>query len=172
MKKWAVFLVSILSLSNVMCGFGAYDFDQDLFTKIEPEPSKIVGNYLPTEETMFLIRETGGYDLQNVSISLLSDGTFEMQNMPDWWMTQPPHWGNSKGGINSGRGTWSIVREDWWWQVELKFESGKFNSTQFGDGFYQDIDISGEQPPYTLWIYVGDRDRGRVMIFEQAMENI
>ena len=62
-KNWFLFLVSLFSLSNLMCGFGAYDFDKDLFTTVEPDPQNMVGDYVPTEETMILIRETGQYEL-------------------------------------------------------------------------------------------------------------
>jgi hypothetical protein len=173
MRKSVIFLLMILSLSNIMCGFGAYDFDQDSFTKTEPVVSKLAGVYVPNDEmTLRLIGETGGYDLQDVSVALFSDGTFEMQNMPDWWNTIPPNFGESKGGVDSGRGLWNVVKQNWWWQVEFKFESGYLNSwDESASGLSRNIDISGEQPPYSLWFYVGDLDNGQVMIFEQVLES-
>ena len=157
-----------------MCGFGAYDFDQDRFTKTEPKPQKMVGDYLPTKGTMTFIRETGRYDVQDISISLFSDGTFKMQNMPDWWMTTGPQFGKSNGGADSGNGTWSIAKTgNWWWQINFKFEPGNFKAREdLSDGFLTTKDISGEKPPYSLWFYVGDPDTGNVMIFEQVLGKI
>jgi hypothetical protein len=154
-----------------MCLFGAYDFDKDNFTKTEPQPEKVAGTYLPTKETLLLIKNIGLYDLQNISISLHSDGTFEMQNMPDWWITD---YGVSNGGTDSGKGKWRVHKTTGgdWWQLELEFVSGTFSSKEYlSEGFYTEMHLSGEQPPYSLWVYVGDPDKGRVMIFEQIIEN-
>ncbi|MEA3310349.1 MAG: hypothetical protein U9Q70_12685 [Chloroflexota bacterium] len=168
-KKWLLFLSTLMATASLMCGFGAYDFDQDLFTKIEPDPQKMVGDYLPTEETLTLIAETGNYDLQNTSVSLFADGTFEMQDMPDWWLTD---YGEPGGEVDAGKGKWTISEHNWWWQIYLKFDSVSFNSRpDLSSGFGTHKDISGEQPPYSLWFYVGDLDKGRVMVFEQVVEN-
>jgi hypothetical protein len=158
---------SILALSNLMCGFGAYDFDQDLFTKTEPSPFELAGVYIPTNETTQFIKDIGKYDLQNMSVTLFLDGGFEMQNMPDWWNTP---YGTPKGEADCGKGKWKVVKQDWWWQVE--FESGYLNSeNKPAQGFFRRIGISGEQPPYSLWFYIGDVDKGDVMVFKQITDS-
>jgi hypothetical protein len=169
LKKWTLVSVAAIATSSLICGFGAYDFDQDLFTKIEPAPQKMVGNYVPDEETMTLIRDTGNYDVQDISISLFPDGTFEMQNMPDWWLTD---YGEPHGGVDSGKGTWSVSKHNWWWQIDFQFDSVSFSSRpDLPNSVGTSKDISGDQPPYSLWFYIGDPDKGRVMVFEQVMEN-
>jgi hypothetical protein len=170
-KKWIFFLISVMTILNLMCGFGARDFDQSYFTTIEPKPENMAGTYVPNNETMTLIRETGHYNLTNISISLFVDGTFTMNNMPDWWMTTGEKFGESNGGTDSGKGKWSIFKSASWWQIGFEFESATFNSREdLVDGFYTSKDIGEDQPPYTLWFYVGDADHGRVMIFEQIIE--
>ena len=162
-----------MAISNLMCGFGARDFDQDYFTKIEPKSENLAGTYVPAKESATLIKETGHYNLKDISISLFSDGTFEMKNMPDWWMTTGENFGESNGGSDSGEGRWSIHKSslDSSWQIEFEFKSGTFNSREdLSDGFFTTKDMGGDQPPYTLWFYVGDPDRGRVMVFEQIVE--
>jgi hypothetical protein len=84
--------------------------------------------------------------------------------MPDWWMTGGEYFGQSKGGADSGQGEWALVHDRDWWQMELSCAAGRTFSFEayLTAGFAAVIDISGDQPPYSLWFYVGDRDKGRV----------
>lgn len=169
MKKKIIFLITILSISNLMCGFEAYEFDQDRFTKTEPEPNKMTGNYVLTEKSKEGIFSNNS---QDISISLLSDGTFEMHNVPDAWLVTGVQLSNSNDAIFPNKGTWSLVQQDWWWRIEFKFISSNNNPFEnLTDGISSRIDISGEKPPYSLWFYVGDRNKGPIMIFEQVMKN-
>jgi len=168
-NKWMPLLISLLALTNLMCLFSAYDIDEEKFTRIKPDAEKLAGNYVPTKETMKLIKEVGLYSLQDISITIYSDGTFEMQNMPDWWMTP---YGDSNGGTDSGKGTWKINSNRDWWEIYFDFDAGgTFSSREnFSNGFSTAKDMSGNQPPYSFWFYIGDPDRGRVMIFEQIVQ--
>jgi hypothetical protein len=157
----------LLALTNLMCGFGAFDFASEQFTKTKPELMQLVGFYLPTPETWELINETGQYTIQEPSLTISADDTFEMTNMPDWWRTD---FGKSLGGTDSGKGKWSLSSQNDWWQIELHFDITDFNSDPSLSGDYVTYcEISGEQQPYSLWFYVGDPDDGRVMIFQQAV---
>ena len=166
MKKVLV-LISLLALSNLMCLFSAYDVDKENFTKVEPKPSEFVGKYVPTKGTVALITETGRYILVDSSIEIFPDGTFEMKNMPDWWLDSL---GNSNGRLESGKGTWELISWGEYWRVTLDFDPGGTFKDYSEDGFSTFKEVGGDQPPYSLWFYIGDPDRGRVMIFEQILE--
>jgi hypothetical protein len=166
MKKIFV-LISLLALSNLMCLFSAYDIDQENFTKIAPKPSEFAGKYVPTKVTVTLITETGHYDLKDSLIELFSDGTLEMKNMPDWWLTP---YGDSNGRLDSAKGTWELTNWGENWRVTLDFEPGGTFQEYSKDGFFTFKEISGDRPPYSIWFYIGDPDHGRVMIYEQVME--
>lgn len=158
-----------MALSNMMCGLGVRDFDKKFFTKTKPEKEQMVGIYLPTEDTQKLIRSQYDLDVKDISISLYLDGTFEMKSMPDWWATD---FGDSNGGVDTGKGQWRIDFDEYdggYWNLFLNFETGTFSSGERIDTW---VDIGNNQPPYSIWLYIGDPDDGIVMIFEQVTENL
>lgn len=162
-KRILIFLVPLV-LATMMCSF-----DTEKFAKTRPDSAKLVGKYLPTVETLKLIRDEGHYEVgvnENIFISLLADGTFEMENMPDWWITDH---GIPKGGKDSGTGKWSTVQHyQGWWVLELDFDSREnFSSKRGSSGLIAQVPIVGNTPPYALWFYIGDPDSGDVMIFER-----
>ena len=170
MKKWILFLILLLSISNLMCLVSARDYDQDhFFTKTKPDKKQLVGKYVPTEDTLSLIRDEGQYEITDSSITLYPDGSFEVTNMPDWWLPNNAGYGKSNGGFDSGLGSWKISSFSGLWEITLNFESGIFNSRNNISSVT--LDLGGQQRPYSIWAYVGDPDRGRVMIFEQIVNN-
>jgi hypothetical protein len=168
MRKYLPLLaIALLAFSNIMCGFGAYDSDSEHFTRTKPESTKLAGVYRPTTETWKLINEMGHYNVQDISLTLLPDGTFKMINMPDWWHTD---FGESFGGTDSGKGKWSLSQQNDWWEIELSFNTTIFNSDPSLSGNFVTWPVlSEEQQPYSLRFYVGDPDDGRVMIFQQVV---
>ncbi len=166
-KKWRFAFIAIMALSNITCGFGFLGFNNENFTKIKPEPEQMAGIYLPTEKTEKLIKSQYNLDTKDISIYLYPDGAFEMNNMPDWWATD---FGDSNGGVDTGKGKWDIDFDDSngeYWELFLGFETGTFSS---GEMFSTWINIANNQPPYSLWFYIGP-DGPPVMIFEQVIEN-
>ena len=165
-NKILIFLVPLV-LASVMCVVP--NLDTEYFAKTKPDSEKLVGKYLPTIETLKLIRDEGHYEVganENISITLFSDGTFEMENMPDWWQTD---FGRPKGGKDSGTGQWSVVKLQEWWQLELDFDSREnFSSETASSGLTTFIPIVDNPLPYALWFYVGDPDGGKVMIFKRT----
>jgi len=133
------------------------NLDTEYFAKNRPEQTDLVGKYIPTTDTLQFIRSEGGYEVIDISITLLQDGSFEMINMPDWWC-EP--FGESNGGFDSGRGKWQVAKRQEWWVIELDFSS---ENPPTG---FTSVPLVGEIPPYRLWFYVGDPDSGDVMIFE------
>ena len=173
MKTRMLFLIiSLLGMANLMCLASVRDYDQDhSFTKTEPQREQLAGKYVPTSETISFIIDEGQYQLNDISISLYPDGNFEMQNMPDWWLPNDAGYGKPDGFLDSGIGRWTVSQDNLsgLWQLTLAFESGIFNGVH--ETFTISLDLNGEQPPYSIWIYVGNPDRGRVMIFEQEVRN-
>lgn len=166
-KKWCFAFIAIMALSNITCGFGFLGFNNENFTTSKPELEQMVGIYLPIEKTEKLIKSQYNLDMNDISISLYPDGTFEMNNMPDWWATDS---GGSNGGVDTGTGKWDIDFDDSngeYWELFLGFETGTFSS---GEMFSTWINIANNQPPYSLWFYIGP-DGPPVMIFEQVIEN-
>jgi hypothetical protein len=176
MNKWIVFLIAMFSISNLMCGFESYDFDQDNFTKAKPDPTKLAGIYVLTEKSKEFVSKMEGVtesNAQDVSVTLISDGTFGIQNMPNSWATAEFQFSNPKDVPSPILGTWSLVQKDWWWRIEFVIDSSDKNSTgSLSDIFSTQVDISGEQPPYSLWFYIGIGDPNRLplIIFEQVVK--
>jgi hypothetical protein len=166
-KKWYFAFIAVMELSNITCGLGFFGFNNENFTISKPEPEQMVGIYLPIEKTKKLIKSQYNLDMEDISVSLNSDGTFEMNNMPDWWATD---FGDSNGGVDTGKGKWDIRFDEYdgeYWKLSLDFETGTFSS---GEIFSTSIHISNNQPPYSLWFYIGP-DGPPIMIFEQVIED-
>lgn len=168
MKIKILTFIGLLSLATIMCG---PSLNTIYFTETEPDRKELVGKYYPTAETINLIREDGTYEIsekEEMVISIMTDGTFEMTNMPDWWLT---NFGIPTGGFDSGKGQWHIVQQQSWWNVALKFESRENFSSKPGSGSLStSIPIVGNEAPYSLWLYIGDPDSGTVMVFEQISD--
>ena len=151
-----------------MCLYSARDYDQEnFFTKTKPQKEQLAGKYFPTLETIGLIKDQGHYLTTDISITVNSNETFEIVNMPDWWIPNNAGFGMSNGGVDSGTGKWSLTSSSGLWQIWFQFEDGTFNS--INEPFGITLDLGGEIPPYSIWIYIGDPDAGKVMIFEQSI---
>ena len=164
-KVKKLFFLGLIALTTMMCVFP--NLDTEYFVSEEPKTAELVGRYFPTSGTMRFIREEGKYEIDENEITLLlkADGNFEMKNMPDWWHTD---FGKSKGGEDSGEGSWRIVAHQEWWDVQLDFDSREqFSSDKTESGLITSVPIVGDAPPYFLWFYVGDPDSGKVMVFER-----
>src|SRR4051812_13835432 len=73
------------------------------YTRTKPSDAEIIGNWLPTGETITDIRKRGRYPVTEHELTLRADHTFTMRNMPDWWLNG---FGESHGHFDSGEGTW------------------------------------------------------------------
>lgn len=138
------------------------------FAKTKPGLSDMVGKYIPTANTLELMRDNGYYAVNDISVTLSADNTFTMTNMPDWWNTD---FGVSRGGFDSGNGQWSIIEDQEWWSLSLDFDSRiDFNSEKSLEEFITIIPIAKNKPPYQLWFYIGDPDDEKIMIFERIQD--
>ncbi len=153
MKKMNMKYLVVLCLL-LLCGCHIPNFDDENFTKSKPKNEDLVGKYVPTAETLKLVREEGKYRKVETSIELFKDGSLKMVNMPDWWLKE---FGESKGGFESGVGTWDVREQQGRWELGLDIKGLVSTS----------IPIADVPVPYLLWFYVGDPDQGKVMIFEK-----
>ena len=144
------------------------NFDTENFTKSKPTVADVSGEYVPTSETLEDIIEGGHYKVNDIFIALSPDGSFEMQNLPDWWLTD---FGKPEGCLISGQGNWEVVKQQDWWALRLDFLRGKnLCLEKFSAGFTTSIPVGGDNFPYSLWFYIGDPDIGHVMIFEKVID--
>lgn len=153
------FFFSILTVTCV-----CPNMDTSNFTVEKPAEDDLVGTYLPLQSSLDFIEE-GGYPDCQPRIIIKADGTFSMEQMPDWWNTP---FGKSSGGFDAGEGTWETETCQNWWCLVLHFDTQQnFNSTPSENGRIATIILAGTGQPYRLWFFVGDPDSGGVMIFKQ-----
>jgi hypothetical protein len=161
-KNKKFLLLTPLVLLTMMCG--VYNLDTDYFAKNEPAQADLIGTYEPTVQTLGLIQGELGYTPTDIFILLKSDNTFQMSNVPDAWRASY----DSIGEPTSSQGTWKVAPDQEWWGIDFDFED-TVTIAGIGGVF---MPLSGQEPPYYLWIYVGDPDSGKVMIFEQASDMV
>jgi hypothetical protein len=131
----------------------------------EPATADLVGIYRPTPETTDLVTKEGGYPSRAALIQLKADGSFEFQDVPDWWRDVN---GKPGKGFDNGSGTWKTIQEDGRWQMELQFPDMKrFSSPHIEGSFSAHIFLIGQKAPYLLKLTIGDPDDGKALIFAQ-----
>lgn len=147
-----------ISLALNGCMNNGINLSELSFTRAKPNPTDLIGTWVPTNATIADLKENGKYVISTHELTLKADGTFSMVNMPDWWRT---NFGESKKGFDSGGGKWQLYADkDPWtvWAVELDFP--KFTVPNA-------IHVTHQKSPYLLHIWVGDPDSGHAMLFEK-----
>ena len=150
--------MSGLALLLSGCINNGIEWSELSFTRTKPNPSDLVGTWVPTDATIKDMKEQGAYTISIHQLILRADGTFEMINIPDWWKDG---FGQSKKGFESGLGKWQLYedRDPWTvWAVELEFPNFVVPNQ---------IHVRRQKPPYLLHVTVGDPDSGHVMLFEK-----
>jgi hypothetical protein len=122
--------------------------------------SRMVGSYVADAKTHSDILAHYGRD--DVLIKLRADGTFTMQNMPDWWALNS---GEPHGGFDSGSGTWSASG---WNTLSLHFPSRQAFHQPDSVGLSATMDIVNFWPPHELRVFLGDPDEYHEMRFVKA----
>src|ERR1051326_7678611 len=138
------------------------------FVVAEPKIEDLNGKYVPTEETLKDIVNEGRYEIEenHVFIRLLPNGNFDMQNLPDWWLTD---YGQAQGCLITGQGKWNVVKQQDRWQLRFDFLSeSHLCLKKYSSGLTISIPIVGNSKPYSLWFYVGHPDSGHIMVFQKA----
>jgi hypothetical protein len=83
-----------------------------------------------------------------------------MTNIPRWWLNPG---GALTGEYHSGTGTWEIARVAKRWKIKIRFTS----LTGYEQGLSTSLFLSGAQPPYLIYDYLGDPDEYKYIEFER-----
>jgi hypothetical protein len=142
------------------------------FTTIAPEAQDLAGTYEPTEHTTELLKASGKYPAAKSSITLKTDGTVKIVNVPDWWLSS---YGEAKGKFDNGTGAWSIDKNKNWWLVIANFPTttASFTTTSVPAKGHVTAMLSlvGQTPPYKLQMNISDPNADLVMQYEKVAEN-
>jgi hypothetical protein len=148
-RRRILILGALLSFS-VACRLPT--LDQLNYTRQEPKKTDLVGIWIPDEATLQAMHQRGGYDTSaQTRLTLKTDGSFELVNMPDWWSND---FGESRKGLDNYAGNWRVSKFGKVWAVELRPVSG----TRFAN-------LIGQSPPYRVDFIIGDADENQSMIF-------
>ena len=159
----ALFPVVLLTMLCVIPNLNTQNF-----AMAQPRIEDLNGKYVPTKETLKDIVDEGRYEVEanHVFIRLLPNGNFDMQNMPDWWLTD---YGQSQGCLIIGQGKWDLVEQRNRWELKFDFLSeGHLCLKKYSSGLTISVPIVGNSKPYALWFYVGHPDSGHTMIFQKT----
>ena len=154
----------------LFAGLAGCQFDRHtaVYTTTEPKPQDLVGTYVLDYASNKLITEEGHYAKAETSIVLATDGSITIENIPDWWLTDV---GDSKEKFDSGHGKWSIDKHQDWWVLSVEFHSTEQFAWQrqaWSNGFFTEMFLIGEKPPYNIYLGIGDPDENRGMEFERV----
>lgn len=133
----------------------------------EPSPQVLQGRYQPTPDTETLIAATGKYKKKLASIVISADGSIEITNLPDCWVLP---YDQAIGQFDTGKGTWSLVRQQRWWVLLCKFPSLPNHAARGTDhgNVTAMISLVGQRPPYALESIIGHPDADLAMQFAKA----
>lgn len=136
-----------------------------LYPEPEPDPNKIAGTWVATAASIELMEREGGYAPRTPTWTFRDDGTFVVEDMPDWWLAP---FGQSHQRFASGAGRWkaSETRDDWGndWEIMVDIQS----FPEYPNGIVTFLKLDAYQPDYTISVYIGDPDSGRVMEFKRV----
>ena len=137
------------------------------FTRNKPQEKDLVGTYALDKKSREFVRSKGHYSQTTSTIALFSDGTIVLKNVPDWWMDG---FGYSHGGYDSASGKWQVWAYYRSWGLRLDFKSTQGFSSTFAKnqgGFTTEMMLTGQYPPYKIYLRVGDPDNDEGMEFEK-----
>jgi hypothetical protein len=131
-----------------------------------PSAAALAGTYHATESTKILIAATGKYENKPASITLHPDGSIEIIDLPDCWIHA---FDRALGLFDTGKGTWSIVRQQQWHVLMCKFPSLPNHATSGVDHgtVTAMISLVGQEAPYALESIISHPDADLAMRFEK-----
>jgi hypothetical protein len=127
---------------------------KDDATRIKPSPELLVGTWIPDESTRGLMRGEGGYDTSlRTELVLAADGTYEMNNMPDWWWFDD---GKSRKTFRTENGNWKVSRS---------LDGSSWDLSLTAHGAERSVEMVGQKTPYTVRFNFGHIDDNKYMTF-------
>ena len=126
------------------------------YTRNRPNEADLIGKWVPDEATLKNMRDKGRYNTNKTrtSLTLYSDGSFEMVDMPDWWRDP---FGKPHGVLQSDSGYWKLKEHSpgSWWEIDFDFPKWGGTTTA----------LRRETPPFIIHFTLGDADSGDAMVF-------
>lgn len=137
------------------------------FAVSEPTKESVAGTYHATESTKTLIAATGKYESKPDSIMLHADGSVEVESLPDCWILP---YDQAIGQFDTGKGTWSLVRQQQWWVLMCKFPALPNHAARGTDhgNVTAMISLVGQRPPYVLECVIAHPEAELALQFERA----
>ena len=137
------------------------------YAMAEPAPQDLQGSYQPTAATETLIAATGKYEKKPSSIVIGADGSIEIMNLPDCWILP---YDQAIGQFDTGKGTWTLVRQQQWWVLMCKFPSLPNHAARGTDhgNVTAMISLIGQRPPYLLESIISHPDADLAMQFAKT----
>jgi hypothetical protein len=93
-------------------------FTDPSIPRVRPSRESIIGQWAIDNFSRENMQRDGGYTLSTHTLTFHEDRTFDMVNMPDWWLSIG---GASHGAFYSGSGTWEIDKFDGYWVIWMRF---------------------------------------------------
>jgi hypothetical protein len=137
------------------------------YTMAEPSTQALQGSYQPTSVTETLIAATGKYEKKPASIVIGADGSIEITNLPDCWVLP---YEQALGQFDTGKGSWSLVRQQQGWVLLCKFPSLPNHAARGTDhgNVTAMISLVGQRPPYLLESIISHPDADLSMQFAKT----
>jgi hypothetical protein len=133
------------------CALGSWLFTDPSIPKTRPSRESLIGLWAIDDFSRERMQEDGAYVLSDHTLTLYENGTFELVNMPDWWLSFEDE---SNGTFHSGKGTWEIDKWQASWVVWLRFPT----FPNYPDGLSTSLTI-------------GDWDGERIIYYRIEREN-
>jgi hypothetical protein len=153
-------LLCLTSLLVVGC---QHDPWADRFLTAQPSEKEVAGTYVVDADSqkrpITLPMSNGVFPVSpSARISLSSDHKAEFFNVPEDYFGKPCS--------VTGRGSWSLEKNDSFSVVRAKIINEEANSLCKGEFGYE-LMLYGKKPPYKLHITISDPDSGDVVQFEK-----
>ena len=165
-RYWQILLAGLLAFSS-----GCHKY-----TTVKPETKNVAGSYQPTPETMAMFAKQGYTETNNISITLQSDGKFELHNMPDAWLSSLRAVDTPQKSYDSGGGAWTVIDNgadgNDAWGVVFEFQNTT-NIVSIKRQMKAILVVGGtmfknEKAPYVLQFFIGDSDSSPLCEFRVA----
>jgi len=149
----------------------------DKYTSVKPETQNLAGLYQPTPETLAMFAKQGYGRTNDISITLLGDGKFELHNMPDCWLSSLLPLDVPHNLYDSGEGKWVIndnrMDGNDAWGAVFEFQSTT-NLVSVKKEMKAILLVGGtmfknEKAPYILHFFIGDPGSSQVCEFHRVL---